>query len=147
MKIQVLKFNAIVWKRVIFLSVLGLLFSGSSYSQDSSAVSGNKNFSIKQDPAIARLLYHYKDYNRKREFAEGFRIQIMYTDVRDEVYQSKGAMYKQFSDLSSYVEYEQPYYKLRLGDFKTRLEATYYLQQVISLYPGAFIVRDKIKIK
>ena len=93
------------------------------------------------------LLYKYKEYNRKREFAEGFRIQIMYTDVRDEVYQSKGAMYKEFSDLSSYVEYEQPYYKLRLGDFKSRLEATYYLQQVIALYPGAFIVRDKIKIK
>lgn len=54
-------------------------------------------------------------------------------------------MYTQFPELSSYVEYEQPYYKLRLGDFKTRLEATYYLQQVITLYPGAFIVKDKIK--
>jgi len=117
------------------------------FSQDSTAVGGNKNFTVKQEPQIASLLYKYKEYNRKREFAEGFRIQIMYTDIRDDVYKSKGAMYKEFSDLSSYVEYEQPYYKLRLGDFKTRLEATYYLQQVITLYPGAFIVRDKIKIK
>ena len=112
-----------------------------------STISTNKNFSVKQDANIAGLLYQYKDYNRKREFAEGFRIQIMYTDVRDEVYKSKGAMYKEFPDLSSYVEYEQPYYKLRVGDFKSRLEATYYLQQVVTLYPGAFIVRDKIKIK
>ncbi len=117
------------------------------FSQDSTTVSTNKNFTVKQDPQIASLLYKYKEYNRKREFAEGFRIQIMYTDIRDDVYKSKGAMYKEFPDLSSYVEYEQPYYKLRLGDFKTRLEATYYLQQVITLYPGAFIVRDKIKIK
>jgi hypothetical protein len=117
------------------------------YSQDSTSISTNKNFTVKQDVQVASLLYKYKEYNRKREFAEGFRIQIMYTDVRDEVYKSKGAMYKEFSDLSSYVEYEQPYYKLRLGDFKSRLEATYYLQQVVTLYPGAFIVRDKIKIK
>jgi hypothetical protein len=121
--------------------------SCTSYSQDSTTISANKNFIVKQDAQTATLLYKYKEYNRKREFADGFRIQIMYTDVRDDVYKSKGTMYKEFPDLASYVEYEQPYYKLRLGDFKTRLEATYYLQQVVALYPGAFIVRDKIKIK
>ena len=147
MKIQSLKFKVQSNCRLGFLSIAYCLSSVVSYSQDSTSVTCNKNFTVKQDAQIASLLYKYKEYNRKREFAEGFRIQIMYTDVRDEVYKSKGAMYKEFSDLSSYVEYEQPYYKLRLGDFKSRLEATYYLQQVITLYPGAFIVRDKIKIK
>ncbi len=147
MKIQSSKFKVQSNCRLAFLSIVFCLMSIVCYSQDSTVVTSNKNFTVKQDPQIALLLYKYKEYNRKREFAEGFRIQIMYTDVRDEVYQSKGAMYKEFSDLSSYVEYEQPYYKLRLGDFKSRLEATYYLQQVIALYPGAFIVRDKIKIK
>lgn len=106
-----------------------------------------KNYTIKQDEKISELLTKYEDYNRKKEFTEGYRIQIMYTDVRDDAYKSKAAMYIEFPDLSSYVEYEQPYYKLRIGDFKTRLEATYYLQQVILLYQGAFIVKDKIKIK
>lgn len=147
MKIQSSKFTVQSWCRIIFLSVVGCLLSVVCYSQDSTTISINKKFSVKQEANIAGLLYQYKDYNRKREFAEGFRIQIMYTDVRDEVYKSKGAMYKEFPDLSSYVEYEQPYYKLRVGDFKSRLEATYYLQQVVTLYPGAFIVRDKIKIK
>ncbi|MES2619524.1 MAG: hypothetical protein V4615_01645 [Bacteroidota bacterium] len=105
------------------------------------------NYTVKQDEKISELLDKYKDYSNKKEFTEGYRIQIMYTDVRDEVYQSKGAMYKEFPDLTSYVEYEQPYYKLRLGDFKSRLESTYFLQQIITLYPGAFIVKDKIKIK
>lgn len=133
--------------KCLSLSVACCSLSILSFSQDSTTINGNKNFVVKQDIQTASLLYKYKEYNRKREFAEGFRIQIMYTDVRDEVYQSKGAMYKEYPDLSSYVEYEQPYYKLRLGDFKSRLEATYYLQQVVTLYPGAFIVRDKIKIR
>ena len=147
MKVQSSKFKVQSLGRFIFLSCVLCLVSYVSFSQDSTTVNGSKNFTIKQDPQISSLLYKYKEYNRKREFAEGFRIQIMYTDVRDDVYKSKAAMYKEFPDLASYVEYEQPYYKLRLGDFKTRLEATYYLQQVITLYPGAFIVRDKIKIK
>jgi hypothetical protein len=135
------------YSRLVFLSVTCGLWSVVSFAQDSTMVNGNKNFTIKQETAIANLLYKYKEYNRKREFGEGFRIQITYTDVRDEVYKSKGALYKEFPDLSSYVEYEQPSYKLRVGDFKSRLEATRYLQLVVTLYPGAFIVRDKIKIK
>lgn len=118
-----------------------------SYSQDTAAIALNKNFSVTQSPKIAELLYKYKDYNRRKEFTEGYRIQIMYTDVRDEVYKSKSAMYKDFSNLNSYVEYEAPYFKLRLGDFKSRLEASYYIQQITPLYPGAFIVRDKVKLR
>jgi hypothetical protein len=130
-----------------FLLVIYCLLSIACYSQDTTSIALNKNFTVTQDAKISELLYKYKDYNRKREFAEGYRIQIMYTDVRDEVYKSKGAMYKEFSELASYVEYEAPYYKLRLGDFKSRLEATYFLQEIIPLYPGAFIVRDKIKLR
>lgn len=133
--------------RVIVLAVCCVGMVGKLSAQDTTAVFAAKNYTIKQDEGIARLVYKYKEYNHKREFADGYRIQIMYTDVRDEVYKSKASLYKEFSDLNSYVEYEQPYYKLRVGDFKTRLDATYYLQQIITLYPGAFIVRDKIKIK
>lgn len=137
-----------VYFRLGFVWVLLCTMVGAASAQDSTAaVQVNKNYTVKQDDAIAGLLYKYKEYNHKREFSDGYRIQIMYTDVRDEVYKSKANLYKEFADLASYVEYEQPYYKLRVGDFKTRLDATYYLQQVVTLYPGAFIVRDKIKIK
>ncbi len=107
----------------------------------------NKYATIKEDAKIARLEDDYTLFNRTKEFTDGYRIQIMYTDVRNDAYKSKGQMYKDFPDMNSYVEYEEPYYKLRVGDFKTRLEATFFLQQVTPLYTGAFIVKDKIKVK
>ncbi len=113
-------------------------------AQDTSAVTKNPNLTVHQDSSLTRLTADYKNYNRLKDVTDGFRIQVTYTDIRSEAYNSKGQMYKEFPELKSYVEYDQPYYKLRLGDFKTRLEATYYLQQVIILYPGAFIVKDKI---
>lgn len=134
-------------KLVLVIIVVCGLWSADCLAQDSLSVNASKNYTIYQDEKIGELAEKYVEFNRKREFGEGYRIQVTYTNVRDEVYQSKGAMYKQFPELASYVEYEQPYYKLRIGDFKTRLEATYYLQQVITLYPGAFIVKDKIKAK
>jgi hypothetical protein len=132
----------------ISILIAALIWSMTGLGQDSTVVKfTGQNFNVRQDENIAALLEKYIAYNRNKEFAEGYRLQIMYTDVRDEAYKNKGAMYKEFPDLASYVEYEQPYYKLRLGDFKTRLEATYFLQQVTPIYPGAFIVKDKIKIK
>lgn len=122
----------------------GLLIASGVYAQADSTAS---NFTVYEDTLITELQQRYTDYNGKKEYIDGYRIQITYTNIRDEVYQGKAAMYKQFPELTSYVEYEQPYYKLRLGDFKDRLEATYYLQQVITLYPGSFIVKDKIKAK
>lgn len=94
-----------------------------------------------------RLLELYKEYNAKREVADGYRVQITFTDIREDAYKSKAAVYKQFADYPAYVEYDQPYYKLRVGDFATRLEATSALQQIITVYPGAYIVKDRIKLK
>ena len=117
-----------------------------TYAQDTTMVY-NKYASVKEDTKIANLVVKYDEYNRKKEFTDGYRIQITYTDVRSDAYKSKGQMYKDFPDIKSYVEYEEPSYKLRIGDFKTRLEATSFMQQVTPLYPGAFIVKDKIRIK
>lgn len=148
MKVQSLKFKVqsltakYTLTCIVFCVVLNVCFS-----QDTTSLYTENNFKVIADPQISSLLYKYKEYNLKKEFNEGYRIQITYTDVRTDVYNSKAATYKEFPELASYVEYEQPYYKLRVGDFKTRLEATYYLQQVITLHPGAFIVRDKIKAK
>lgn len=116
---------------------LFLFFSLGAFAQDN----------VVQDSSITRLINKYNEYTAKRETTDGYRIQITYTDIREEVYKSKAGLYKQFPELASYVEYEPPYYKLRVGDFKTRLDATYYLQQIIVYYTGAFIVKDKIKVK
>ncbi len=135
--------------RGIFVYVPILLFAAGPFfckAQDTAIVC-NKYAVVKENATITTLAGKYDDYNRKKEFADGYRIQITYTDVRSEAYKSKGQMYKDFPELNSYVEYEQPYFKLRIGDFKTRLEATYFMQQVTPLYSGAFIVKDKIRIK
>jgi hypothetical protein len=133
-------------KALLLLSSLTAFFV-SAKAQGGSSIVTNPNVTVYQDTGIANLVQAYKDYNQKKEFTDGYRIQILYSNVRDEAYKIKSTMYVQFPDLAPYVEYESPNFKVRVGDFKTRLEATYYLQQVIPLYPGAFIVKDKIKTK
>ncbi len=142
-------FSGLKHETIRYSFLVSLVFTfGFICAQENSTTSAFvNNYTVIQKSAITEVSNKYREYNRKKDFEEGYRIQINYTDVREEAYQTKGALYKDFPDLPSYVDYEPPYYKVRVGDFRTRLEATYYLQQVVAGYSGAFIVKDKIKIK
>ena len=96
---------------------------------------------------LEELTELYKAYNKKNDKTEGYRIQIMFSNDKAEAYGNKVKIYKEFPDEKCYVDYEQPYYKVKIGDFANRFEAYYQLQKMLIVYPGAFIVRDKISIK
>ena len=100
---------------------------------------------VVMSPDLEQIISRAAVYHMETDERNGYRIQILYSSVRDDVYREKAALYKEFPEIPSYVDYEQPHYKLKLGNFGTRLEATFYLQQVIAIRPGAFIVRDRVK--
>lgn len=105
------------------------------------------NVTVSQSSEVTALLESYKAYNEKSKLANGYRLQIMFSNDRTETYNAKAKLYKDFPSENCYVEYEQPYYKLRLGDYANRFEATYMLNKILSLYPGAFLVKDKVLLK
>jgi hypothetical protein len=111
------------------------------------ATAQNDNVSYYQDRQVTELTDVYKMYNKKNDVADGYRIQVAFSNDRQEAYNSKSKLYKELPGEKCYVEYEQPYYKLRLGDYTTRLKAYDELRTVITKYPGAFVVRAKVKIK
>ena len=51
---------------------------------------------------------------------------------------------QKFPKITSYVTYFEPNFRLRVGDFRTKLDA-YRLPEINAAYPGAFIIRDKIE--
>ena len=107
----------------------------------------NENVTYHQDSKITELMDIYKLYCKKNDLSDGYRLQISFSNDRQEVYNSKAKLYKDFPEDHCYVEYEQPYYKLRIGDFASRLEAYEKLNDVIKKYPGAFVVRDKVRLR
>lgn len=119
------------------LFILSLFFVESIFAQEA----------INQPKEISNLIESYRNYQKLMDVEDGYRIQISYTANREEAYQAKARLYKEFENIPSYVDYDQPNYKLRIGDFKTKLEATAFLQDVIKVYPSAFIVKDRIKIR
>ncbi len=75
----------------------------------------------------------------------GFRIQILSTSNVDEAEESRIAAQQLFLSDTVYVIYDPPVYKVRVGDFETRLEANGRLQDVQERgYKDAWVVPDNV---
>ena len=76
---------------------------------------------------------------------QGFRIQIFASSNIDEANSAKMVAAQRLPRDSVYVVYDPPVYKVRVGDFPTRLEANQHLSQLINIgYPDAWVVTDRI---
>ncbi|MFP4041249.1 MAG: SPOR domain-containing protein, partial [Bacteroidales bacterium] len=52
--------------------------------------------------------------------------------------------YEQFPDIPIYREYDSPYFKIYVGDFRTKIEAIKSLKKIQKHFPSAFVVPDTI---
>ena len=43
-----------------------------------------------------------------------------------------------------YLIFQEPYYKVRIGDYRTKMEAEKFLNEIEQDYPNAFVVQDEI---
>ena len=79
---------------------------------------------------------------------QGFRIQIYASKKIDEATAVRTMAAEQFPQDSIYVVYDPPVYRVRLGDYPTRLEANQRLPSIArSGYPDAWVVTDRIIIR
>lgn len=130
-----------------FIATITLLLSMLTMLQAQSEIRVSDKVTMKGDCDINFLLNAHYDKNKNCDVADGYRVQIMNSSNRDDVYAKKAEVYSHFTDFKGYIIYDQPYYKLRIGDFLTKLEARKHLDQIITVFPTAFLVRDEVKIK
>jgi SPOR domain len=75
----------------------------------------------------------------------GFRIQIYSTSSIDEAMNTRTNVLTKLPRDSVYIVYDPPIYKIRLGDFQTRYDASIELPTIVNLgYADAWIVPDNI---
>lgn len=74
----------------------------------------------------------------------GYRVQIFYGSDRREVFNEQSKFNSSFPELNTYITYKQPNYYLRVGDFRTRLEAQRLMSELKQTFPTLFIFREKI---
>lgn len=87
------------------------------------------------------------DKNRSVRYAPGFRVQVYVGTQRQEVESAKLLISQNFPELSPYLSYNQPTYKLKVGDFMRRMDADRYYTSIRQLIPSAQLQPDKVDIR
>ena len=80
---------------------------------------------------------------------DGFRVQIFMELGNDALRHADSVRTKfteKYPDIPIYLVFGQPYYRLRIGDFRTRLEAENMYQQIKKKYKNAFVTADRINL-
>ncbi len=85
--------------------------------------------------------------NKSVKFTNGFRIQIYVGNDRKSADDAKIYTYQKYPEIFPYLSYQQPIYKVKIGDFLNRMDAERYYSDIKELYPSAMILPDRVEIK
>ncbi len=79
------------------------------------------------------------------ETVQGFRIQVINTNSYEEAAATRNTLLAAFDTWWVYVMFDTPTYRVRMGDFASRLAAKRVLEQVQTKgFPNAWLVPDKV---
>ncbi len=128
---------------LIILSLL--LLTAPLFAQNS----GEGTVKIIQDPAIEQLVQKHIQVNQTRNGIPGYRIQIFFdsgTNSRTKATRVCEEFRRLYPGTGIYLTFISPNYKVRAGDFRTRLDAFRFLQEAQVNYPSAYVVTDQINL-
>lgn len=124
---------------IVFLTIFtSIKINAQQNTSDSSEVE------IIQDYKIKELVDRHIEINSKAPI-KGYRVKIHFGTDKNQAKEVKGAFISKFPDVPAYEKYDQPNFNIRVGDFRTKLEAYSFLKKIQPDFPAAFIVQDEIE--
>jgi hypothetical protein len=140
-----------VKNKTIFIGLLIAFFlTGQfliSYCQEIKKDSGI--IKIIQDDKVDLLVSKHIRINQGSQGIDGYRIQIFFDSGNNSKTNAKGvyeSFIAKFPDVKAYLSFKTPNYKVRVGDFRTKLDAQRFLNEILTDYPNAWITADQINL-
>jgi hypothetical protein len=102
------------------------------------------------DDRIEDLGKKFVEKNEKESDYYGYRIQIVSISgamSEERVKEAEKAFLDIYPEVYTYRVFESPNFKLRVGDFESRVTAEKFYLEIREDFPNAFVVKDKISIK
>ena len=106
----------------------------------------NSNVTVDQPNVIREAMKKHISGNSSRTI-NGYRIRIFFDNQQTARVESEAALNRfkaRFPEIEAYRSYSNPYFKVTVGDFRTKSEAMEMLSTIQSSFPVAFIVKESI---
>jgi hypothetical protein len=107
---------------------------------------GAADVTIRQSQTVEQAMRNHVASNKNRPMT-GFRIRIFFDNSQNARTRSAAVLdsFKSvFQGIPAYRSYANPYFKVTVGDYRTKAEAMANLAKIKAAFPTAFIVKEKI---
>ena len=122
-------------KRLIFLLFI-LLSTNLSFAQKTvTTYNDDSTLMITKDPRYDQLVAKQKRQNL-----------IYFGGVRQKASEVKLDFNSKYPGVPAYLTYQQPNFKVRVGDYRSRFEAQKFLKEIDGMFPSGFIVPEDVKL-
>jgi hypothetical protein len=103
--------------------------------------------SINQSPEVADAVRKHI-YTNKDRTIKGYRVRIFFDNKQTARAESEKVLKEfrsSYPEIAAYRVYANPYFKVTVGDFRTRSEAMEMLSRIKYSFPSAFVVKENIE--
>ncbi len=125
---------------ISFSFCLNLLFSQDKIESDSLKKS---HTTLVKDSRIDKLNETYTSSYKLM----GYRVQIYSGNSKQPAREARQRFSQLYRQTKAHESYEQPYFKVKVGDFKTKLDALKLKNDLSKHFPNCFIVESEIEFK
>jgi hypothetical protein len=131
---------------VFRMLIIAILFSGSALANSGDTIIVHK------DPRLDIFTAKQASINKvtarmsSNGLFKGYRLQVLNTRSRDDAFKTKAMLLENFPDEKTYVLYQSPYFKVRIGNFVNRNDAENFKKELsLFITQPAYVVEDLIE--
>lgn len=127
-------------KIILFLSIFPFFINAQN---DTTFLSKAELLSV-NEKGIDDLVDKYERILKAKNGVDGWRVQLKFKAKEAEILQLKLKFIRLYPSIPILLEYEEPYYRIRVGNCRTKLEAIKIKQQIRQHFPNAYPVPEII---
>ena len=145
-------------KRIVFVLIISVLASNIyaqgkrvELAQTGLFPSGYNNAQvfINEDAKLQSVINNHRSRNENRKQVRGWRIRVYMgsgRNARDEANTVKLKIRNRYAGVEPHLVHHSPYFKVLVGDFRTRIEAESFRKKLKREYPNCYVVESEVLI-
>jgi len=105
---------------------------------------------VQSEPLLSKVIDYRKNWLDSVNTGLGFRVQIYAASGPNSksLAREKRNQFKMYYEhVNAYIVSNMPYFKVRVGDFSSRMQALGFLEEIKHRYPQSFVVSDEVVLR
>ena len=139
-------------KSVVTISVKCAVFVGLLALSSLTLAQTPGKVEVDKDPKVDSLIGNYLVGGKTAKGGAGpassfgYRIQIFSGSDRKNAYDLQAKCQDRFPEMHTYLSYRDPNFKVKVGDFRSRIEAEKMIEEMRPSFTGLYIISEKINL-